>query len=329
MEWTAESLSQLATGYWASGTLSAAIELGVFGVLSQGTMSAEQIAAHTGCRAELLPALLDALVSLGLLMHVDGGYDIVPAAKPLLSTGSPTSMLGALAYNADLFRQWASLAEVIRSGQPVRPGIPDESAAATRRFVMGMESKARAFAPALLPLIDLNDTRRLLDVGAGPGTVSRMLAERDPRLAVTLLDLPEVLAVTKTVCADSPAAARLQLHPADYRTNRLPSPYDSLLYAGALHQETPAAATALMHNCFAALRPGGTIFVIDLMLDATRTRPAFSALFQLNMLLARPTARVFSEPEVARLLTAAGFAGVTIRRAAESPYVVIAARKPS
>ena len=194
---------------------------------------------------------------------------------------------------------------------------------------MGMESKARAFAPALLPLIDLDRAATLLDVGAGPGTMSRMLAERDAELNVTLLDLPAVLDVTKIVCAPSPAAKRLHLYPADYRKNALPSPFDAVLYAGALHQETPAAAASLMANCYRALLPGGCIFVVDLMLDATRTQPVFSALFQLNMLLARPEARVFSENEVVDLLTAAGFAGATIRHAAASPYVVIQARKTS
>ena len=328
MEWTADSLSGLATGYWASGTLTAAMELGVFAVLSQGPATVEAISRQTGGRAELLPALMDALVSLGLLVQDGPAYAIAPSAEPLLSAKSPTNMLGALAYNADLFRQWASLGDVIKTGQPVRPP-PDASATMTRRFVLGMESKARAFAPALLPLIELNGSRQLLDVGAGPGTVSRMLAERDKKLGVTLLDLPDVLAVAKDVCAASPAVDRLTLHPADYRRDTLPSPFDAVLYAGALHQETVLDATTLINNCFAALKPGGKIFVVDLMLDPTRTRPTFSALFQLNMLLSRPTARVFSENEVADLLTAAGFDQPTIRRADGSPYVVVSARKPS
>jgi hypothetical protein len=101
-----------------------------------------------------------------------------------------------------------------------------------------------------------------------------------------------------------------------------------LLFAGALHQEPPAKAAALAGRFFDMLVPGGVVYVIDVMLNDDRKSPAFAALFQLNMLLSRPDARVYSCGEVADLLHAAGFGSSERVEIPHSLYRIVKARKP-
>ena len=115
----------------------------------------------------------------------------------------------------------------------------------------------------------------------------------------------------------------MRFHAADYRRDVLPGGFDAVVYAGALHQETPATAAALVANVRRSLRPGGRAFVIDLMLDDDRTTPAFSALFQLNMMLQRPGSRVFTAGEAVGLLHEAGLVGIETHAVDGTPYRIV------
>ena len=210
-------------------------------------------------------------------------YAIAPAVRPLLSRRSPACMLDALRYNVDLFHHWNKLGQLLRTGQSV---VPQQAhlggdGPQTRRFVEGMEAKARAYAPLIAPLVDLHGSARLLDVGAGPGTLSRLLAHGLPNLRVTLFDLPDVIDIARQICATDPAACRLDFCPGDYRAGGLPDGHDAILYAGALHQESVASAEALFGRFAAALPPGGQVIVVDLMLDPGRTSPALGEMREL------------------------------------------------
>lgn len=330
MEWTPDKLTQTATGYWQSALLIGAVQLGVFEHLDD-ECTADALAGRVGAKPEILVAVLDALVSIDLLAKREGFYRIAQGARPLLSRASPTCMLDALRYNADLYQQWGKLADVARTGEPAvaqkqQLGLDP---AMTRRFVHGMESKARAFVPAVAPLIDLNGSTTLLDVGSGPGTLSRTIAEAKPELRVTLLDLPDVLNVAREICQHSPASDRLSYFPANYRKDDFPPAHDAVLYAGALHQETDASAQRLAQRFYDALNPGGQLFVVDLMLDDDRATPTFSALFQITMILMRPSARVFSGAELERVLRSTGFEQIEHHQPRTSPYRVVSARKPT
>jgi len=328
MDWTADKLTALATGYWQSAALIGAVEIGVFDHLDE-PRTAPEIAERCKVKVELLVSLLDALASMDLLAKYEDRYRIAPGARPLLSRESGMCMTDALRYNGDLYRQWGKLAEVLRTGTPAVPqqqqlGLDP---AMTRRFVYGMESKARAFVPAVAPMIRLDTDRTLLDVGSGPGTLTRTLLEMHPDLHATLLDLPDVLAVARDICTHSPASNRLSFHSANYRSDPLPKPFDAIVYAGALHQETLETAQRLAGRFYESLAPGGRVFVVDLMLDDDRTSPTFSALFQITMMLMRPAARVFSRAEITGVLAKAGFTSIVSQEPSSSPYRLVTARK--
>lgn len=324
------ALMDLATGYWRSAALSAAVELELFDRLADGPADAPALAADCQADPAYLRDLLEALVSLGLLERAETGYRIAPDFEPLLSPRGSRCMLGALRYNQGLYPLWGRLTECIRAGRPAVPpgdhlgGDPE----ATRRFVLGMHSRALGLAPMIVPAIDAEAHRRLLDVGSGPGTFSRRLAEQHPHLQVRQLDLPAVVEVAKELTGQSPAADRITLVAGDYRTDKLPSGDDALLFCGALHQETEAAARDLFARFHQALAPGGTVYVIDLMARADGPTPPMAALFSLNMKLFNPQAGVFRTDRTAELLGEAGFTAVTAVPIADSPYCLVRGRRP-
>lgn len=322
-------LMQLATGYWASAALGAAVRAGLFEALGDGEATADEVAGRAGTAVNQTTALLDALAGLELLRKTGDRYAIAADYRELLLPSGRRCMLDALRLNLDMYPMWGRLGDCVKTGEPAVPGDAHLGGdpARTRRFVMGMHSRALAIEPMITAAVDVAGRARLLDVGSGPGTFSRAIAGANPALRVTLFDLPPVLDVARELTADHPAADRIAFSPGSYREGDLPGGHDAALYCGALHQETPDNAAAVMRRIHDALEPGGRLFVIDLMLEDDRATPAFSALFSINMKLFNPAASVFTVTDAARLAADAGFGHVRSARLGESPYYAVSATR--
>ena len=77
----------------------------------------------------------------------------------------------------------------------------------------------------------------------------------------------------------------------------------------------------------AALPPGGTLTVIDLLLEDGRAQPVFSTLFSLDMMLFNPSAGVFEVRRTMELLAAAGFREIEHRGLPDLPYGAVSAHR--
>jgi SAM-dependent methyltransferase len=307
-------LYQLATGYWTSAVLLSANELGLFGALAGGPGTAQELAFALGLNGRGAALLLDACVGLGLLAREEGRYRLTPLAE-FLVPGRPGSLHRALHWLGQQYLHWGELPRAVRSGAPVtRPELhlgadPEQ----TRAFVLAMHDRALGVARGVVPFLDLTGCQALLDVGGGPGTYAALLAEAYPALRVTLLDLPGVCAVARELLAGTPAAVRIELQPGDAREGEYGRQrYDAVLFSSVLHQMAPAVVRRMLAGARRALRPGGRALVCDLMLDATRTRPVFSALFALQMLLTSREGAVFPADDCRLWLLEAGFASAAV-----------------
>jgi SAM-dependent methyltransferase len=330
------AIMALATGYWNSATLLAANELGLFGALAAGPLSAPAVAAHlhTGPRATAI--LLDACVALGLLTKQEPAgeptYANTPATAAFLVPGSPGNLGGAIRWGADQYGAWGRLAQAVRADAPAVPpadhlGADPEQ---TRTFVLGMHNRALGVARGVIHFLDCTGVHRLLDVGGGPGTYSTLLAARYPELHATVLDLPGIVAVAQELIAQSDVRERVQVLVGDATTGDYGTEsYDGILFSGVLHQMSPTTIRRMFAGAWRALIPGGRIVVSDMMLDATKTQPTFATLFSLQMLLTSAEGAVFSAAECEAWLTVTGFADVNVRPLPPPlPYVVVSASKP-
>ncbi len=103
---------------------------------------------------------------------------------------------------------------------------------------------------------------------------------------------------------------------------------DAVTIFGALHQESPDAIRDILRRAWAALAPGGRIFILDLMTDTTHTQTVFSALFAVNMALTTENGWVFSDAEITGWLTEAGFSSCAVKPVPQPmPHWLATARK--
>ena len=323
----------MASAFYDSCVLFAASDLGIFAQLHElGTADAKTVAKHCGLDPRGTRLLLDGCVALKLLQKEGDSYSNVPEVDRFLVPGSPGDLSKGIRYNRDVYSAWGKLVELIKTGRPVeRPEIHlGEDKDRTRTFVLSMHGRAMGIGQAVVPQLDLSGCRKLFDVGGGPGTYSSLIAKANPDIECTVLDLPEIVQVADELIEQSGMQDRVRTLPGDYHTTPFPTDYDTVIFFGVLHQESPESILDLFSRAYDALVPGGAVYVLDMMTDATHTYPKFSSLFAVNMALTTENGWVFSDEELGDWLTQAGFGDFTCRPLQPPmPHWLAHARKPA
>ena len=106
------------------------------------------------------------------------------------------------------------------------------------------------------------EPERVLELGAGTGTLTKKLLERFPRAEVTAVDLSaEMLALARTKLAF--AGERVNLREADVSSADLGAGYDAVVSAIAFHHVPPRKKPVVIAAAHRALKEGGALVIGD------------------------------------------------------------------
>jgi len=327
MERTVQDIVDLASAYYGSAVLFAAIDVGIFEQVESGALDVSQ----RGMRL-----LADACVAEGLLVKDGAAYSNTAASRAALVPGGPADLTKAIRYNRDVYPAWGRLAEFARTGKPVeRPEIHlGADAARTKAFAMAMRARAFAIGRGVVPMLGLEpagggNEKSLLDLAGGPGAYAELIAQANPGWRVVTVDLPAISETARECVAAAGLSDRIECRAGDYHADEYETgAYDAVTIFGALHQESPESIVGILARANRALKPGGQLFVLDMMTDETRAFPKFSALFALNMALTTADGWVFSDAELKEWMRKAGFEpGETRNVPPPMPHWLVTAKK--
>ena len=311
----------LASAYYGSAVLFAAIDCDVFAKVEAGTLD-------VGGRGMRL--LADACVAEGLLEKRDGAYFNTPAGKAALIPGGPADLTKAIRYNRDVYPAWGKLVQLAQTGRPVeKPEIHlGEDKARTKAFAASMFGRAMGIGRGIVPMLGKLEGR-LLDLAGGPGAYAILMCQANPSLKCVTVDLPAISAEASEYVASAGLQDRIECRAGNYHGDEYEAEaYDAATIFGALHQESPEQIVDILKRAARALKPGGRIFILDMMTDSTRTSPKFSALFAVNMALTTENGWVFSDAELKEWLAEAGFEpGETVRVPPPMPHWLVSATR--
>lgn len=302
-------LARISGGYAEARIVHAAVTLGLFDRLDASGRTAAAIAADAGTDPRATELLLNALVAMRMVRKDGDRFKETDVVRNYLTTASPTSYTGFVRFDASLWSLWENLAETVRTGKPARdPDMFQSRPEDTARFIDAMASivAARGDARVLAETLDLGGARRLLDVGAGPGSYAIEMVRRHPQLRATIFDLPGTLEVTRRYVEASGVADRLELVAGDYLRDPLPVGFDLVFLSNVIHGEDEDTNRALMRKIHGALVPGGRVMIKDHVTDESGTSPAMAAIFSIAMLLFT-RGRDYAFAEIRDWLLAAGF----------------------
>ena len=317
-----QDIVDLASAYYGSAVLFAAIDCDIFGQVARGTF----VAGTRGMRL-----LADACVAEGLLeKKADGTYVNTPAGSAALVPGGAADLTKAIRYNRDVYPAWGKLAEFAKTSKSVeKPEIHlGEDAARTKAFAAAMFGRAMGIGRGVVPMLK-GLSGRVLDLAGGPGAYAILMCQANPEMTCVTVDLPAIAAEAKNYVAQFGLGERIECRAGNYHTDEYESAaYDAVTIFGALHQESPEQIVDILKRANRALKVGGKVYVLDMMTDATHTAPKFSALFAVNMALTTANGWVFADSELKGWMREAGFEpGKTQRVPPPMPHWLIAATK--
>jgi SAM-dependent methyltransferase len=316
-------LDETMRGYQGSMILLAAASIGLFDALGERTRSPAELARELDCHERSLETLILALVADGFLVADGQGYALADSYAPYLRSTSPDTLASMLRHNHHLALRWVQLADVVRSGRPVRqPGAgrpPDE----LRDFIRAMENISRSSSLDVARKLDLSQFRRMLDLGGGPGTAALTFARMVPQLRCVVFDLPEVVGIAQREIARAGLSDRVTTRAGDYLKDDLGEDYDLVYLSNVIHSLGPDDVERLLGKAYGALAVSGSVIVKDFFLEESRTRPAAAARFSVNMLVGTEAGRSYTFAETRRLLAQAGFSDLQQQDVATASAVII------
>ncbi|HZI33256.1 MAG TPA: class I SAM-dependent methyltransferase, partial [Candidatus Binatia bacterium] len=273
---TPERIMQMAWGYAPPLIIEAAIKHGVFAALDSSPKTAAQLAKKARVTGRGMVAILNALVGLQFLTRKDNRYALTPESAAFLVPGKPS-------YHGEIFRhmtgqlipKWLQLGNVIRTGKPAMAVNGENDGA--KFFVDFVESLFPLSFPAASALgrhLQVSKAKapvNVLDIAAGSGVWGITLAKQSAQVQMTAVDWPDVLKVTERVAHRHGVGKRLNKLPGDLLKVNYGNGHHIATLGHILHSEGRERSKRLLKKVFKALSPGGTIAIMEFMVNHDRS----------------------------------------------------------
>jgi hypothetical protein len=309
-DWNVGKLLNVSSGYWQGCALQAAVRLDIFSHIGNDALSCEEVAdlAQTDNRATEM--LLDALAAMQLLNKADCSYTNTSFTTTYLQSQSPQYMGHIILHHHHILDGWAQLDTVVSTGKPVKKRSYGEEIE-RRSFLMGMFNLAMGIAPEIARQIDLRNRKHLLDLGGGPGTYAIHFCKANPMLKATIFDRATTRPFAEKTIKSFGLENRIDFASGDFTADQMSGgPYDAAWLSHILHSNGPDECSSIIAKTVDQMSTGGIIFIHDFILEESRDRPEFAALFSLNMLINNPRGRSYSENEIRAMLETAGVSAI-------------------
>jgi cyclopropane fatty-acyl-phospholipid synthase-like methyltransferase len=165
--------------------------------------------------------------------------------------------------------------------------------------------------------------QRVLDLGGGSGAYSIAFAQAQPGLKAEVLDLPEVVGLTRGYAQAAGVSDRVTARAGDFEQPDYGDDYDLVWISQVCHMLSPEENLEMLHKAFAALAPGGCVAVQEFLLDPDRAGPPQAALFALNMLVGTTRGDAYTEAEISGWLEEVGLREITCVRLPGNTSLVV------
>jgi SAM-dependent methyltransferase len=303
----------------------AAVRLGVFDALADSPASTPALAAGLGVDERGLELLLNALGSFGYVTRTDAGWANTAKAQKWLREVPGSYVTVFSFWQTVLFEHWSDLERSVRQGAPAVDFYQwlEQRPETMRQFQTMLSRLAGFLCSQVLQTVTLPAAAtRLLDIGGGHATYTLAFCERYPQLSATVLDLPGALAVGAEAVAAAGLGDRVTLREGDLRTVRFDGEFDMALLFNIVHGLPPQGVRELLSGVATALRPGGTVVLLEPLSDLAdgggAVGEAFVRTFSLNLFHGQG-GQVYGYRELAEWLAEAGFTDLNRHTFAASP----------
>jgi len=303
-------LFEEAMAFTYSAALRAVAALRVADQFGDGPRPVAEVAAAVGVDAGALGRILRLLAGRGIFAEgADGRFRLTAVGEALRSDAAVPARSGILMFTDAMFwnmsyelastmrRDDATFAEVF--GMP-RDEYFERHADKEALFYDGMERVSDAENPLIAASYEFPASGTVADVGGRYGGLLLEVLRANPGLRGVLLDKPEEVAKHRLDVPD--LEGRWEVVGGDFYA-AVPQA-DVIVLKRIIHNLDDGDSVRLLRNCREALRPGGTVLVVDAIVPAGRAPHQSKAMD--FMMLAAMTGQERAEAELGPLLAEAG-----------------------
>ena len=306
-------------------TIMAGVSLGIFEALAEQPDDAAGLARRLELDPAGVDALLIALHSQRYLERRDGGYRNGAEVRRHLLASSPQPLVECMGgFTYDMWNAFSQLEETVRSGEQLglHEGLEPEDPF-WERYMRGLRELADLRAGAVTRLIAADSPRKLLDLAGGHGGYSIAMCRRHPGLEATVLELEGAARVGRAIVAEAGMEDRVTFEVGDIFTSELGAGYDVAMANSILHHFDPERDVELLRRARGALRPGGTMAVVEQERPPDGKRGTQIGALTGMLFYITSKVRTYTAEELRSFLERAGFEGVRARRHVTAPGIVV------
>jgi SAM-dependent methyltransferase len=299
---------EIVYGFRISRIILTAHELNLFTLLKDGALTSAVMAKTIGANERATDRLMNALVPIGLLKKSGSQFSNTDFSTRFLIKGQPT-YIGNLDHIVHLWRTWSTLTEAVKAGTTVavKQPIGERDDSWIESFIAAMHSRAGHQAKEIAAVLDLSQTKHVLDIGGGSGAFTFEFVRENPAIRGTIFDLPNVIPITQKYIAREGFSESVSTIAGDYLKDELGYDYDLILLSAVIHINSPEENKILINKCAEAMNNDGQIVILDHVMSDDRTIPAVGAFFALNMLVGTEKGDTYTENEIKSWLQNSGF----------------------
>jgi 2-polyprenyl-3-methyl-5-hydroxy-6-metoxy-1,4-benzoquinol methylase len=329
-----ELLFETINGFQRTAAIKGAIELDVFTAIAEGANTAAALAKARKASERGMRILCDYLTVIGFLTKSDGRYSLTTDSATFLDKRSPAylgTMVKFLTLPEGMIDQYKDIAATVRKGGTISSEdgtIAPENpiwVEFARSMMPMMVPAAQAIAGILEKELSASGNKRVLDVAAGHGIFGITLAQRFANVEATALDWKSVLEVAKDNANQRGVSNRFKILPGSAFEVDPGKNFDAVLLTNFLHHFDIPTCEKLLRKFHAALKPGGTVVILEFVPNEDRVTPAMPAAFALIMLASTPSGDAYTRTEYEAMLRNSGFSSAQFH-STPGPEMVITAK---
>jgi ubiquinone/menaquinone biosynthesis C-methylase UbiE len=296
---------------------------GVLELLRQGGaagMTLDEVASGIRLPRYGIKVLLESGLGIGLFYLNDDRF--VLAALGHFMLNDPMTRINMDVVHEICYRGMFDLETSIREGRPA--GL--ETLGSWKTFYEGLSSltpRAReswlafdqyysdiAF-PAALPLVLGGHPTRLLDVGGNTGKWAVQCARFDPRVRITIADLPQQLEMARKTIREQRLEDRVSFLALDVldESRSFPEGFDVVWMSQFLDCFSEKEIVSILRRAARALQAGGTLYILELFWDRQPNETAAFCLQQTSLYfscIANGNSQMYRSDDMLRCLAESG-----------------------
>ena len=244
--------------------------------------SSEDLARATGAHEPSLYRVLRVLAALGVLQESESRSFSLTVVGDRLRSDAPVGMRSWATFLEALggVRPFAHILETIKTG---KPGLDIEFGTSVfgyltehphdfATFNAAMSERTASFAFSVADTYDFSDTRKVVDLGGGNGTLLVEILRQNAHLTGVLLEIPAVAAHADAILDATDIANRCEVLAGDF-FQRVPAGADCYVLANVLHDWDDRRSIEILRNCRQAMPGAGKVLIVERLIPENGDDP--------------------------------------------------------